>query len=243
MVRERERTIFLMNQRVAVRTVFLWAVLLGCTCRFGVAEKGELRDSIPRAKDFSRIVLSVMRTYPANGTHAYYWPRGSSWAGNTRDLIYRGEVFAKGDPQGRAYCCGLTFEVFFRSYEQWCRLSKRPFRIIDLDATSLRRFRGRWFGSRSNLLCSQSAITEYGIGREVPLSRARPGDFVQFWRHSGSGHSVIFMKWKCDANGKRTGMTYWSTQPSTRGIGQATEMFGGSRGIDPDRIHLARVGR
>ena len=222
----------------------VWGMLWLGLGPVGIAEEeGAQVSDRPSAREFSRIVLHVLGTYPTDGQHRYYWPRGSKWAGNTRDLVYRGELFSAGDPQSRSYCCGLTFEVFFRSYESWCRRTRRPFVVAELDSKGLRNFRGRWFGSRTNLLCSQSAITEFGLGRRVELGEARPGDFVQFWRHSGSGHSVIFLAWKRDGNGQRKGLTYWSTQSSTNGIGRQTEWFGAPGGIDPERIHIARVGR
>src|SRR5262245_774569 len=64
----------------------------------------------PAAGDLNALVLRVAESYPRDGTHTYHWPKGSSWAGTTRDLFYLGRRVADGDPQGRAYCCGLTFE-------------------------------------------------------------------------------------------------------------------------------------
>src|SRR5438874_2444313 len=72
---------------------------------------------LPLATDFAKRVLELAKSYPADGTHRYHWPKGSSWEGTTRDLVYLGQKVATGDPEKRCYCCGLTFEVFFRAYE------------------------------------------------------------------------------------------------------------------------------
>ena len=69
-----------------------------------------------------------------------------------------------------------------------------------------------------------------------------PGDFVQLWRHDGSGHSVIFLDWVRDGEAL-VGLRYWSTQTTTNGIGEAVERFGTEgRAIDRAAFHLCRPG-
>ncbi len=186
-------------------------------------------------------VVAMLKTYPTNGTHAYYWPSSGSWAGNTRDLFYRDTLFSIGDPFGRCYCCGLTFEVFFRAYEKYCQSHDKPFIIQNMDPYQLLNFRKQWFGADGNRKTLQNAIVSHQMGKAIPLAQAQAGDFVQFWRVSGSGHSVIFINWTYDAMGNRNGIKYWSTQSSTQGIGYQTEYFSGKAGVDPDQIYIARV--
>ena len=70
----------------------------------------------------------------------------------------------------------------------------------------------------------------------------RPGDVLQFWRHSGSGHNNLFVEWVYDGDGEIAGVTYWSTQSSTDGVGYNTEYFGtGGSSIDPSSFFAARV--
>ncbi len=198
---------------------------------------------LPPADRFRALVLEVLRSYPADGTHDYYWPKTGSWAGTTRTLTYDGQTVADGDPQGRSYCCGLTFEVFFRAWERWCTEEKRPFRIADLSAEDLLRFRGLWYGVDGDRRLIQNAVVAYRLGAPVDrLEDARPGDFVQFWRHSGSGHSVVLLDWLRDADGKLIGLRYWSSQKATRGIGEREERFGETEGVDRNQVYVARVG-
>lgn len=192
-------------------------------------------------EDFNEYVIQIMKTYPTNGTHQYYWPQEGSWAGNTRDLYYRGELFSAGDPMGRCYCCGLTFEVFFRAYELYCEDKGKPFVIKDFSRDDLLRFRKQWFGADGNPQTLYHAIISNGLGHAVTLEEACPGDFVQFWRHSGSGHSVIFVSWVRDPSMNIIGLQYWSTQKSTNGIGYNTEFMGDDSGMDISRVYIARV--
>ncbi len=200
---------------------------------------------VPPAGEFHEALLAVIATYPTDGTHAYWWPKDSAWAGTTRDLVYQGQVVAEGDPQGRCYCCGLTFEVFFRAWEKWCTDRKRTFRIGDLTAEALLAMRGLWYGSGADgdRTLIRHALVTHRLGFAVDsLADARPGDFVQFWRKSGSGHSVVFQAWVRGADGGIRGIRYWSCQKATQGIGVREEEFGGEQGVDPAQVYVARVG-
>ena len=198
---------------------------------------------IPRLGELNPHVLAVMKTYPADGTHKYWWPKKSTWSGNARTLRYDGKVLLEGDAQGRCYCCGLTFEVFLQAWERWCKAQRRPYRILDMKARDVLAFKSDWFGSNGDRSTLHGALTKRGLGvRITDWKKARAGDFVQLWRHSGSGHSVVFQRWK-RAGGKIAGITYWSTQKKTDGIGERTELFG-ERGatVKRDELYIVRVG-
>src|SRR5579864_7467642 len=69
--------------------------------------------ALPKADDFTKLVLEVAKSYPTDGTHKYYWPKSGPWPGTTMDLFYTGKKVCEGDKEKRCYCCGITFEVFF----------------------------------------------------------------------------------------------------------------------------------
>jgi len=200
---------------------------------------------MPRTGELNAHIVAVLRQYPTDGQHRYYWPKMGGWGGNTCDLRYRGKLFAKGDPKGRAFCCGLTFEVFLKAWERWSHAKKQPFVIPGIETVDeLKKLRAQWFGSDGNRKTLLNALVANKLGvRVAKLTDAKAGDFVQFWRHSGSGHSVIFDSWVTGKDKKIVGMRYWSTQRSTKGIGYRVERFGGKRGIKRDEIYIARVGR
>lgn len=184
-------------------------------------KRGEDRsEDLTALRVLNPYVLEMIETYPRDGTHSYYWPRGSGWTGTTRSLTYKGEEVCTADPDGlqRCYCCGISFEAFFRTYEKWCQDQGTEFQVGRLTtADSMRHFRGKWFGTDGNTAMCRNAIVSSRIGDAVAPADAVPGDFVQLNRSATSGHSVVFIAWL----GSR--FRYWSTQPGTNGIGFNTE--------------------
>lgn len=183
-------------------------------------------------------VLAVLREYPTDGSFDYYWPKEGGWEGATQDVVYDGRLLARGDPQRRSYCCGLTYEVYVRALLR--ASGGEPIQGLtgdDLHELRLRFFGDSKTGERRRLV--QYGLESMGLGDPIPHDQARTGDFVQLWRHSGSGHQVIFVNWLYK-NGERVGLTYWSSQGTTRGIGYLSERFG-PEGVDPAQVYVVRA--
>lgn len=220
--------------------------LLLALCGATPAGAQEPAPTAPALGALNARIVQVLRSYPTDGTHAYHWPKSGSWCGNTKDLHYRGALYAAGDPEKRAYCCGLTFEVFLESYRLWCEAEKREFVLPGIaDHKALTEFRKRWFGADGDQSTMQNALVKAQIGTAIAkLEDAEPGDFVQLWRNDGSGHAVIFLGWDREPRTKAiTALRYWSTQKSTNGIGERREVLGtGKKDIDRARLHIVRVG-
>lgn len=198
--------------------------------------------ALPDADDFSKCVLEIAAGYPTDGKHTYYWPKQGEWKGVTRDIAYNGAIVAKGDPQGRCHCSGITWEVFMRALEEYNR-THDPKALNTWTPEDVNRLQFLWFGSDGNKRCIHNAVLTYGIGRAIEkLDDARPGDFVQFWRGNGSGHSCIFQEWIRDDHGKITHLKYWSAQKKTNGISINTETVGDPRGIILDQVYIVRIG-
>ena len=241
------------RRRLPAALLLLLALLVGVACDEKAAEDGGPAAKDPPEEGFTlpawgalnADVVKVLATYPKDGTHRYHWPKEGPWLGLTRTLVYDGETVGAGDPEGRCYCCGLTFEVFFRAWERWCRREERPFVIGNLDVAGVKRLVRAWFGSNGDRTTVLGALEGFGLGARVEdWEAAEPGDFVQLWRHSGSGHSCVFLAWLRDEEGRIQGLRYWSTQSSTNGIGIREERFGEEgASLDRDAFHLARVGR
>lgn len=185
-------------------------------------------------------VLAQMASYPMDGSYAYHWPKSGTWEGTTQTLVYQGRTLCTGDPKKRSYCCGLTFEVYL------CALLKAAGGEIEgLNAAELHELRLRFFGDskvkRERRRLAAYGLESLGLGTQLKsLDDARPGDFVQFWRHSGSGHSAIFVNWIRNRSGKITGFVYWSSQSSTRGIGYNRESIG-PKAVKRDEIYIGRA--
>jgi hypothetical protein len=228
-----------------MRTKILVAVVVAALAAAGRADDGAKKDFLPSEDELSKHVLEVARSYPTDGTHRYFWPKGSTWTGTTRDLFYEKERVCDGDAEKRCYCCGLTFEVFFRAWEAAAKKAGKDFRIGDLDAAGVHKLRRDWFGIDENdRKTCQRALTERGLGHAVPLDRARAGDFVQLWRADKSGHSVVLLAVERDKDGAPSALRYWSTQKSTNGIGERVEKIGHTgHAVLVDEVFAVRAGR
>ena len=117
--------------------------------------------------------------------------------------------------------------------------------LDDKTPEQLRVFLKDWYGEPDgDKTLVVLAVENLGIGRGVPLEDARPGDFVQLWRASGSGHSVVFLKW-VEEDGAKVGFRYRSSQKSTDGVGDRTEYFTDAAGLNGrvlrDETYAARL--
>ncbi|NUM53354.1 MAG: hypothetical protein HUU46_06905 [Candidatus Hydrogenedentes bacterium] len=208
-----------------------------------LAASGAESPPLPDADAFAQCVLTVSASYPTDGTNAYYWPKQGEWKGVTRDVFYNGELVAKGDEQGRCHCSGITWEVFMRAIEEYNR-THNPKALHTWTVEDIKQFQFLWFGSDGNKRCIHNAVLTYGIGTEIKEpADARPGDFVQFWRGNGSGHSCIFQEWVRDDAGNITHLKYWSAQKKTNGISFNMETVGDPKGIILDQVYIVRIGK
>lgn len=176
-------------------------------------------------KDFNDYVLEQIQKYPTDGSYTYEW---SSYPGVTQDLIYQGQILVKGDPRHRSYCSGITFEVFFLAYQKYAIDYKLAESIGNLNFAQLEFFRRAWYGTSGDRKTIKTALEAWGLGFELKdWAKVRAGDFVQIWRHSGSGHTVIFLEWIKNTSNEITGMRYWSSNYG-KGPSEAVEYFGTS---------------
>ncbi len=212
-------------------------LLLGC------AQKS----AAPGVRDFNQITLEILKTYPVDGTHGYWWPRAgeSDYDGCSQDLYFLGEKVMEGEPQRRTYCCGLTLEVFLRAYNAWLEQNGGA-AAAKLKPSDWPEFQRLWFVENLNGPGPSAALEKFHLGRKIAPEEARPGDYIQLWRTPDekgkcTGHSVIFLDWTRDSQGQITGIRYWSTQPGTKGISEREEFFGPNGGLSQENTHFARV--
>jgi len=184
-------------------------------------------------------VLEEIERYPTDGTHRYLWKGGGS--GHTKDLYYLGEKIFPGTPQGTTYCCGLTYEVFLGMFNRYNEAMGHR-RVGVIDAEGMKEARAEWYGDLGSMERQLVArMVREGIGIEIEdKTEARAGDFMEIWRYSGSGHSVIFLEWVREGDAV-TGLRYWSAQPGTNGIAVNVEPLGPPKGIRWDRSYVGRL--
>ena len=193
----------------------------------------------PISSDFNDLVVEILESYPTDGSYAYYWPQSGGWLGNPHDIYYINQLYAEGDPQLRSYCVGLTFEVFMSAMTDMIGNSD----INGMSMSELDEFRIDWYVRELYGAGPADAVDNYGIGSLVSQwSDIQAGDFIQFWRNSGSGHNAIFIDWEYDINDNIIGFVYWSTQGSTDGIGYNSEYFNDEDNpVDPNHFYATRV--
>jgi len=209
-----------------------------------LAAHGEVADDPDGA--LNPYVLHVIEAYPKDGSYPYRCKpmEYDLYNGVTQDLWYRGRVVAKAHPDNSrcSYCCGLTFEVFVRAMKE-----RNLRKGVDPDD-----FNGMGFHDLFNLLqlwyiegtgdSPQMGIDLYGLGRPITdWQDARAGDFLDYSRNNKTGHSVIFIEWVRDGNGRITGFKYFSS--NSAGVGYQTESFTDAGGkVLRNWFRLARVG-
>jgi hypothetical protein len=192
-------------------------------------------------------VLKIVDAYPVDTSYPYRWEKNEYdiYNGVTENLLYKEQTVAKAHPNGSraSNCCGLTFEVFFRAMQ--FRNKQKGIDINDFNGMTyddLYNFMLIWFvvGKGDS---PQKAIEYYGLGQAInDWNLAKAGDFCDISRNNGTGHSIIFIRWLKDPDGKIIGMDYFSSQK--KGVGFETELFSDTGGkVLRDQVHLARVGK
>ncbi len=198
-------------------------------------------------------VLKVLAAYPLDGSYPYHcgWdPREYDiYNGVTQDMWYKGLVVAKAYPDGSrcSYCCGFTFELFIRAMKL-----RNIQKGLDPDD-----FNGMTFHDLFNMLqlwyiegtgdSEQRGITSYGLGTALTdFEKVKPGDFLSYSTTPPGGHSVVFIDWLRDDQGKIVGLKYFSSNLSgTKGVGYGSGKFSDSnngRGLLRNSLRIARVG-
>lgn len=183
------------------------------------------------ADDFNEAVLEAARGFDDGG--GYEWEGGT---GCPRDIEFDGQTILARQERG-SYCCGYTFAVVMQVCEAEGLLNGQ-------EVTAVRAFQKQWYGAVEDeetreRQCAR-ALENLGIGKAVKPRKARPGDFLQFWR-GRSGHSVVFLGWETRGEAV-VGIRYRSSQGSTDGIGDKVELFQGAGGdVDPERMYFGRL--
>lgn len=189
----------------------------------------------------------------------------SKWEGHgvTRDITYDGSTLLKvSESTQGTYCVAATFQAFCEAYlsasqrlaaEPW--IGDQPYRPWFLALQRIffvRGLEGDIFAdipedirSRAKEEGSALAIQWAGLGDAVELENLQRGDFVQFWRTDGSGHSAIVWQLDRDADGKPSNLWYWSSQSKGLTEGGAAAPAGYGLNREPlsriPRLFAARV--
>lgn len=181
-------------------------------------------------------VLALVSSYPLDGRHPYRWHPDQHTDGVSQPLSWRGTLLGEPDPSRSVHCSGITFEVYIQALSR-SALSDGP------TSAALLALKEDWYirqGARSGPV---DALVSRGLGLPIErLDQLQPGDFVQFWRNNGNGHSAIFIEHTRSRSGALRGMVFWSAQGSSGGLGYRRVSLGNSESqIRPENLYGVRA--
>jgi hypothetical protein len=174
---------------------------------------------ISRYTDYGTDILQAANKFSGGG---YQW---GGVSGVCIPLMYQEELIKNFNNGDKTHCSGFTLSIAFI-------IASNRGLFMNKDLIRIKAFASQWYseGGINGKLCVD-AIKNLGIGKEIPFSETRSGDFCQIWRTNGSGHTVIFINYIYE-DSEIIGIKYRSSQKSTNGIGNRIEYFSDSgRGI------------
>jgi len=204
-------------------------------------------------KELNSYVFELIQTYQP-GSYPYLLNNDyANYNGVTTNIFFQGRLLARAHPSGNqaSHCVGITFEVFFRAMQERNRqLGLSPDDFNGMNWDELFDFMLLWYVATGPKQTSNLAVAveKYGLGSRITnLEEARAGDFIDFSRTNGTGHTAVLIDWVRE-NGRIVGIHYWSSQNSTNGIAFNVEYFnildptGRPYGnVMPEPLHIARV--
>lgn len=215
----------------------LLMLFLGLNCANKTLLKKETASSFSFQKEILQTILGNDRLRQEDDV--YYWPKAtdpanvdSTHLGTTVNIDYLGERLSSVRENHGTHCVGISWQVCMSVLQEWARSQNDSGKISGMSASDMKDFADKWFVKLKGapLAVPQEmgavyALTSYKLGKQIPFEKAQAGDFVQFWRRDNSGHACIFLHWVYNKQGEIIGFKYWSSQPSTDGIGTETEYF------------------
>ena len=128
-------------------------------------------------------------------------------------------------PRTTSYCSGSSFGAFIEGLNfifenKGKKLEDKQYYALRMQEKDGGRredhveFWGEW---NADGYGNHFALIQYSaMGRRIKPNQARPGDFLNISWKSGLGHSVVFLGWYKDKEGRKHVM-YWSSQRATNG--------------------------
>lgn len=217
-----------------------WLAAVACLVLAAPVVANENETEASPAEATQAVVLKVIAEMPTGG--GYVWKS----TGVPHDITHREQVVLAKTTADGTYCSGVTFAVVVEAATRLGLVQRASFDRV-------KQFQRDWYGTHDAAAETQCvyAMKRLRIGRQVRPGDAEPGDFVQYWRNNGSGHSVIFLAWVYkdqQPEGDPIGLRYWSSQTATDGIGEHVEFFDGHAGpdgkpgrVDPRRLYIGRL--
>ena len=181
-------------------------------------------------------IVALVGSYPLDGRHPYGWVPDQHTDGVSQPLVWEGVTLGEPDEERSVHCSGITFEVYVQALSQSAPVQPPTGEML-LD------LKEDWYirqGTRSGPV---DALASRGLGVPIAtLDDLQPGDFVQFWRNNGNGHSAIFIEHTRYRSGAVRGLVFWSAQGSSEGLGYRRVSIGsGESQVSPGNLYGVRA--
>ncbi|MHB1688604.1 MAG: hypothetical protein ACYCVH_14720 [Ignavibacteriaceae bacterium] len=146
-------------------------------------------------------------------------------------------------PRTTSYCSGSSYTAFITALNYILPKGGKKISKERLEALRMQepgggrredwiKYWGIW---NADGFGSQYALVQYSkMGIDVKPEDAMPGDFMNISWETGIGHSVVFLGWYIDKDGKKN-VVYWSSQKGTNGLGDQI--------VPLDRIKAVKIVR
>ncbi len=137
-------------------------------------------------------------------------------------------------PRSTSFCSGASYAAFIEATNYYLKANSRQ-KVTDVQIEALRmqepdgkrredgvKAWGWW--NADGFGCHFSLVQLMKAGERISPKDAKPGDFMNISWKSGLGHSVVFLGWEANSEGKN-GVRFWSSQTSTNGLGDLWSPF------------------
>jgi hypothetical protein len=184
-------------------------------------------------------VIQAVQEYPQDrSVKVVPTKEAANTLGFSRDIIVNSRKVFPASTIG-SHCSGFTMEVYFRAMA----ISQgRDSPAMDTLNRRFADFRKKWAGVDGNRQTLVRALTEYKLGTAIRIEDVKPGDFIQFWRNNGTGHSAILEQ--LYYGGDSLLAIRFSSVHKGMGVSSKVEAVGPERSaIDRSQIFVARANR
>ncbi len=184
--------------------------------------------------------LNVCNGFP-NGC-GYQWKSFDWWAFKK---VYKQYLTKNTIICDKSYPSMCTSAVFL-AFVGMMKLLKDEGKITENQFKTFTAAPGKSWTYINNLARPDTLMTDLKLGEGKILEKEdlpsddwpKAGDLVQIWRNNKSGHSTVFTDYLYDESGKKVGICYWSSQPSTDGYGKQCESLNKINSLTIGRITI-----
>ncbi len=207
-----------------------WLMLKQQDISADVQNLNHLKNFKKYAKGYNLAVLRAIDSVQAHALNGGGYFIGKDSTPTESPIGYELKLFGNSlinPPRTTSYCSGSSYTTLMTSLNYILPKGEKKISKERLEAVRMQepdggrredwiKFWGIW---NADGFGSQYALVQYSkMGKDIKPVDAMPGDFMNISWKTGIGHSVVFLGWYIDKDGKKN-VVYWSSQKGTNGMG------------------------